>query len=311
MEGILRNVLKNNLKVKKSEKVLILTDMHKNPTKKQKDINLIAEKTAEIAKKFTNKVFLLKYPAVGRHSGPLPKTVEVAMLNSDVILGITWFSTSHTYARRKASKRGARIVTTPTIETSMLEKGGSVDVDYKLMSKRCKKMAAALKGKNQVQILGKNTDLKFLIKGRTFMQDDGILYYKGAFANLPAGEVYGAPIESSANGTLSAGCPKAVMKFERGKLVNFVGDEKLKKIIMEYNHRRTIAELGIGVNPNAKNPKNGLEAEKILGTIHIAVGDNISMGGKNKSDFHQDFVLFNPTLVADGKKLINRGKWLI
>lgn len=311
MEKTLYNVLKNNLTVRKTEKVLVLTDMHANPTKKQRDINQIAEKTAEIAKKLSKNVFLLKYPAVGRHSGPLPKTVEAAMLDADVILCITWFSTSHTDARRKASKRGARIATTPTLEKRMLEKGGSVDVDYRVMEARCAKMQKRLRGKKQVRVLGAGTDLSFSIAGRRFEADNGLLSTKGAFSNLPAGEVYGAPVESSAEGILASHCPRARMEFKKGKVIKYEG-RWWKREIMAFPHRRTIAELGIGVNPNAKDPDNGLEAEKIFGTIHIAVGDSKSMpGGKNKSDVHHDFVVFKPTLIVDGKTLIKKGKWVI
>ncbi|MDP2168583.1 MAG: hypothetical protein Q8J64_09675, partial [Thermodesulfovibrionales bacterium] len=58
-----------------------------------------------------------------------------------------------------------------------------------------------------------------------------------------------------------------------------------------------IAELGIGTNDRAKRPDNILESEKILGTVHIALGDNISFGGRVKAAFHQDFVFFRPTVL--------------
>ena len=38
-----------------------------------------------------------------------------------------------------------------------------------------------------------------------------------------------------------------------------------------------------------------------MGTIHIALGDNSSFGGKVKTPFHQDFVFFRPTVVLIGK----------
>jgi glutamate dehydrogenase (NAD(P)+) len=51
----------------------------------------------------------------------------------------------------------------------------------------------------------------------------------------------------------------------------------------------------------AANGPTTLEAEKILGTVHIAFGDNSTFGGKVKAPFHQDFVLFKPTLVLKGR----------
>ena len=37
--------------------------------------------------------------------------------------------------------------------------------------------------------------------------------------------------------------------------------------------------------------------EKILGTIHIALGDNSSFGGKVRTSFQKDFVFFKPTVT--------------
>lgn len=65
---------------------------------------------------------------------------------------------------------------------------------------------------------------------------------------------------------------------------------------MENDYSRNIAELGIGTNDKAKRPDNILESEKILGTVHVALGDNSSFGGEVRVPFHQDFVFFMPTL---------------
>ncbi len=62
---------------------------------------------------------------------------------------------------------------------------------------------------------------------------------------------------------------------------------------------------GIGTNDHAIRLDNILESEKILGTIHIALGDNSSFGGKIKTPFHQDFVFLKPTvrlIHKDGTK---------
>jgi leucyl aminopeptidase (aminopeptidase T) len=310
MDSVLRKIFKNNLKIRKGEKVLVLTDIHKKPTRKQLDINKIAEKAAEIAKEFTKNVFLIKYPAVGRHSGPLPPSVESAMIQADVIFAPTFYSATHASATQKASKRGARIITLPRVEKSMFEKDGPIDINHKKMATEMKKLMKKFKGVDKVRVVAEQTDLEFSIKGRRMDMNDGIMK-KGSLDNLPAGEFAFAPIENSANGYISFTYPKAKMIFEEGKVVKFKGPVKMKKQIMAKAHRRTIAELGIGANPKARNPKNVLEAEKIKGTIHIAVGNSTSLGGKNKSDIHEDFILFEPTVIVDGKKIIDKGKWLI
>lgn len=57
-----------------------------------------------------------------------------------------------------------------------------------------------------------------------------------------------------------------------------------------YIPRRTLAELGIGTNPDAKRRENLLESEKIKGTVHLAIGDN-SHGGRSV-DGHASTSLF-------------------
>jgi leucyl aminopeptidase (aminopeptidase T) len=78
-----------------------------------------------------------------------------------------------------------------------------------------------------------------------------------------------------------------------------------------YQARRNLAELGIGTNPNARKPDNVLEAEKIKGTVHIAIGDNIHMGGRVEADLHDDFVQPRPDMYLDGRPVIVEGEWKI
>ncbi|MEK7308248.1 MAG: hypothetical protein AAB089_04170 [Nitrospirota bacterium] len=90
----------------------------------------------------------------------------------------------------------------------------------------------------------------------------------------------------------------------------------LRKKLAERPENTNIAELGIGTNDKASRPDNILESEKILGTIHIALGDNSSFGGKVRTPFHQDFVFFKPTLALihkNGKRevLLKEGRVLI
>ena len=155
--------------------------------------------------------------------------------------------------------------------------------------------------------------------------DTGLLNTPGAFGNLPAGEVYLAPVEGTANGQLViAWAPErelgsAVTLIVRNGLVeDVVGREKyaldLEKKLSEQTENRNIAEFGIGTNDMAKRPDNILESEKILGTIHIALGDNSSFGGKVQTPFHQDFIFFRPTVQMTGRKgkktvLMKQGKF--
>jgi len=76
----------------------------------------------------------------------------------------------------------------------------------------------------------------------------------------------------------------------------------LKVKLAERPDNSNIAELGIGTNKGASRPDNILESEKISGTIHIALGDNSSFGGRVRTPFHQDFIFFKPTVILVYKK---------
>jgi leucyl aminopeptidase (aminopeptidase T) len=79
---------------------------------------------------------------------------------------------------------------------------------------------------------------------------------------------------------------------------------KLDEPVLAYN----IAELGIGLNPGAKIIGNPLVDEKVMGTIHVAIGDNSTMGGVVKAGIHLDGIVKGPTLTAGSKVLIKHGK---
>jgi leucyl aminopeptidase (aminopeptidase T) len=112
-----------------------------------------------------------------------------------------------------------------------------------------------------------------------------------------------------------------VFHLEQGEVVELtgggtVGDRFRELLRLEEDDpicraRRNLAELGIGTNPNAHKPDNVLEAEKIKGTVHIAIGDNIHMGGTIEADLHDDFVQPQPDLILDGEPIILKGEWQI
>jgi len=75
--------------------------------------------------------------------------------------------------------------------------------------------------------------------------------------------------------------------------------------------RRNLAELGIGTNPKASSAESVLESEKIMGTVHIAIGDNAHIGGGVNADLHSDFVVSQPDLILDGEAIMKGGKLVI
>lgn len=233
------------------------------------------------------------------------------------VIALSNYSTSHTKFRELLTVyAGARYASMPLFEESMLE--GAMTVDWSLLKERTEKVAYLLNGGDSVHISTPNgTSITFSIKGRKADADTGILTDVGAFGNLPAGEAYLAPVEGTAQGTLVLEWAPTrklknpvTLKVQGGKVVKVAGDEEfaddLRGKIEKNPLFGNIAELGIGTNEKASRPDNILETEKILGTIHIALGDNSGFGGKVKVPFHQDFVFFKPTVEVEkgGAKIV-------
>lgn len=337
-QGVI-NMLKVNMGIKSGEKLLVVTDI---PTaeewikKESKELDeiiercLLAKLVSEISKEsFPGcNVKFYTYPCVGKSGTEPGEEVEEKMKEADVVVAITSYSLSHTKARENASKSGTRIASMPTFTSEMFYPGGPMATDYTKMRKECEKIAKLINKANEVIITSPDgTNLKFSLKGRYGNIDDGILIEKGKFGNLPAGEVYTSPLEGTTNGNLVVKegwfanlTENMTFVFKDGKVIEIIGGGKVSERYREmlafekneepYISRRNCAELGIGTNPNAKRPDNVLEAEKIRGTIHIAIGDSSHMGGKVTSDLHQDFVVPKPTMRFDGEVVMKDGKFI-
>ncbi len=242
----------------------------------------------------------------------------------DAVVALSHYSTSHTRFRDLLTRIcGCRYASMPLFDFDMLE--GAMAVDWKALEKRTKAIRKILLKAVDVEIESPNGTRLTLSRGRRpVMADTGNLRRKGSFGNLPAGEVFFAPVEGSAEGVLVLEwAPTRRLKspvtliIKNGMVVDIEGEEEfasqLKDKIAERADNANIAELGIGTNDRAYRPDNILESEKILGTIHIALGDNSSFGGKVNTPFHQDFVFFNPTvklILKDGStfNLISEGR---
>ena len=262
----------------------------------------------------------LAFPTTGQNGTEPPHEVAEKLLDYDVVLLMTTNSLTHTDARVEACKKGARVASMPGFEESMFLPGGPMMANYEQIYKITNQWAEKLTACSQVHILTSiGTDLTFSIEGRTGASEHGLFHHKGEWGNLPAGEGFVAPVEGTANGRLVVpsgwyiGLQEVmVLEFTNGYVSSLTGGGEVGNQFRnlfrfgeeEFQHRRNCAELGIGTNPNAKNAENGLEAEKIGGTIHIAVGDSAHIQGVTVSDLHEDFIIPDPVVYFDQKKVM-------
>lgn len=245
----------------------------------------------------------------------------------DAVVAVSNYSTSHTSFRAMLTTIcGTRYASMPLFDMAMFD--GPMRADYRVMNRRTKAVAAVLKKSISVRITTPDgTDITFSTKGRSAEADTGLLTRPGAFGNLPAGEAYLAPLEGTAEGRLVLMWAPThrldspvIVTLADGMVQKVEGSDPYVKVLEKKFSERTengnLAELGVGTNEFAVRPDNILESEKILGTVHMAFGDNSSFGGTVKTPFHQDFIFFKPTveiaekgggsslLLQDGKLLV-------
>lgn len=333
-------ILKGNMGLRMGERVLVVNDIaaasdwRRMPPAILADMSrrsILARIVADTARESfpESPVDFLTYPCTGRNGVEPPANVAGAMRSADVVLAITTFSISHTDAREAATRLGKRLASMPSVEPEMLHPEGPVSVSVDVIRSGTETFAAVLtRGSAVTLTTAAGTRLEMSLEGRKGEADTGSLSSPGAWGNLPAGEAFIAPLEGTANGrvVMEKGWhpglkEEMTISFKDGLVVaveggGHVGDEFRKVLDLEDDSpvlraRRNLAELGIGTNPNARRPDNVLEAEKIKGTVHVAIGDNSHMGGRVAADMHEDFVLRNPTLVVDGRAVIKDGVWSI
>ncbi len=239
-----------------------------------------------------------------------------------VAVVFSYYSTTHTFFRKALTDLfGCRYASMPLFEPEMFY--GPMDVDWHTVASMSRDIADILTEAQWGHVKAEGTDLEFSLENRRGIADTGLFHERGQYGNLPAGEAFIAPVEGSAHGfmTLFYGPDRPLeqpikLYFRDGGVESMEGFEPyrfyLESVFKTYDNARFLAELGVGTNPKAKRPDNILEAEKILGTVHLAIGDNHTFGGVNRVPFHTDYVVFEPTLVVGGrgwqKKLLEKGK---
>jgi aminopeptidase len=194
-------------------------------------------------------------------------------------------------------------------------------LDWQGVSKEWYRWAEILNQGKQVRILGKGTDLRFSIEGRTWDVADG-------HWNMPDGEIATSPVESSIDGEIYFDFPGVLggrlmhdirLRWEMGKLVeasSSTNQDFLRSVVNTDPGASLIGEFAIGTNPEVNIfCKDILMDEKIDGTIHIALGRAYpNSGGTNQSAIHWDIIKDmrqEGEVFLDDKLIYQNGKMLI
>jgi len=305
-----KKVINHCLRLRKSENFLLVTDKHKMD---------IAEALAFWAKKAGAEITTYLMTETLRPITELTSLFQELAKKATAIAYMLDARIEEKAFRGYMVKMGikhGRILMMPGITSDMMKR--LVNIDFKEMDVFTKKVIRALKDADDVLVENpEGTRIKFSVKRRKWVNDNGDISHKGNHGNLPAGECFTAPVEDTFNGKLFTSLiddklGRGEMEFEKGKLVKYKGKgiEAILTNIGQDETSRIIGEFGIGTNPKARISTNILEAEKAFGTVHFAIGDSYGLG-KNASKHHYDALIKKVTIQAKGKLIAKDGKFLI
>jgi aminopeptidase len=164
---------------------------------------------------------------------------------------------------------------------------------------------------SELRIEGEGTDLTLAVGGRVWINSDGR-------RNMPSGEVFTGPIETSAEGHIRFSIPSSPrgvevsgisLEFRDGRVVSARadrGDEVLQAMLATDDGARVLGEIGIGTNFGVDRAIGSiLVDEKMGGTVHLALGRSYpETGGTNESAIHWDMICdlrVGGRLTADGE----------
>jgi leucyl aminopeptidase (aminopeptidase T) len=292
------------------ESVLVITD---------EELREVGYAFWEEAKNLGAEAIIVEMTARSQDGEEPPEPVARIMKAVDVVLAPTSRSLSHTLARREANAVGARVASMPGISKDSVIR--TLTADYRRIAALSEKLAEILtRGKSARITTPRGTDITMSLETRISQADTGIYHMAGDFGNLPAGEAFIAPVEGTAEGILVVdGAMSGVgaledairMRVESGYVTDMTGGPGARILEESIAHlgkpARNIAELGVGTNDRAIITGKVLEDEKVLGTVHVALGNNIGFGGTCDVPIHLDGIILQPTLIIDDKVVIKDG----
>lgn len=311
--------LKEIMGIRKGETALIVHDEY-------------ARRVSEVTKKALEiegvTVHMYEVPEEGRPLKEAPKELRAVMerlkptLFFNQLKGMGEETPFRIQLHHDESTYGARVGHSPDITMGMIEY--PMTADFKAIKARADLLKKRFEGVAALRVTAPGgTDVAFSIKGRDFADD--ITIQPGHMGNLPAGEMWCAPVEQSMNGTIvcdgSIGdlgqvIAPLVMCVEDGYVTRLSSADKelvhkVNELISVDDEASLCGEFGIGLNPKARLTGLLLEDEKVYGTLHIAFGHNSDMpGGQNMSATHRDFLFRKPSIqvLETGEYLMRDGE---
>ncbi len=268
----------------------------------------------------------------------LPLAVETLVREADAILNCLSDRPEHlayrTRVLRDGWRRRTKVAHVPGLTLDIL---ALADTNYDQIIERAALLALALVLGRRVELQTRRIDgspctLSAELRGWDFPPgiSDGVIP-DGSWANLPPGEAFAVPFQAQGQVALNGSLPghvlapgqELVLTFAEGRLRGLSPEEgaaarhlhQSQLLRAEQHNDRNwsnLAEIGIGLNPAIRSLTGvSLNDDKMAGTVHIALGNSILIGGTVDSVIHCDLVVHAPSLSIDGKPILDQGRWVL
>lgn len=318
-------IVEDSLKINSGEEATIFTDESRFP---------IADEIAGYIARSGSEVSIFIIPESIR---PVTEVTDIhasALISSDIVIYVLATQSSTKDLSREVAFRHyllaiplqykGRVCIMPGFKDEMKE---AASIDYGKLRQRGEILKQAISGRRVRITSALGTDVSFSIGSRQIKVDGGDLSKPGSFGNIPAGEIFTAPVEETVEGKIVVDGSIGGIGLAENPFIIYLKDGYITGIdptkalddaflkfskVCEYDApaTRTLGEFGIGINPRARIIGDMLMDEKAAGTVHFAFGDSFGLG-KTSSRYHTDLLVRNPTIAVDEEVIMREGHFLL
>lgn len=304
----MRRIVEELCAIESTDQVAIVTD--------EERLDLGMALTAAVRSTGATGILLIM-PQTKNHGDEPPAIVADGLIGADAAFVMTTYSFTHTDAYRRAQESGTRLTGMRGVTRDMFLTG-PINTDFDELDRITRRLKAVLSGVSSVRVTSdEGTDVTFTVGEQPVFSIATRSEISGG-VNFPGGEAAVAPDETTAAGTIvidhsmdGVGLLETPIELDvvDGHVVDISGGREaieLRSLLESADENAgNIAEFAIGTNPDARLIGNVKEAKKRYGTVHFAVGDNMTLGGTVSSDIHLDGVIRSPNVYVDGDLLVS------
>jgi leucyl aminopeptidase (aminopeptidase T) len=312
MQGA-RKIVEVCTAVKPGERVVIVTDS---------TLMDIADVLAAAAQERDAEVVIAVMAPTGVDGAEPPRAVVEAMKAADVAIMPVSYSISHSVGVREALASGTRVAALSGFTRDMMVRGG-IEADFPKLRPLCDAVAAAMgHAREAVLTTPAGTHVRLNLAGRPGNSHPCIVDSPGKYTAIPNVEANISPVTAEGVVVFDGSIPNLRMGVVDAPVVIDVRGGSIMKIsggrqaaILRAIWERTedpsvynIAQLAVGLNPHCTAFTGVfLNDHGAYGTVHIGIGTSAALGGTTQSAMHCDGMMYEPTLLLDGRAIVENG----